>query len=251
MLLKLVILTLGTLAAAEDLNFTFNGFQSANLYLDDIAGVTPNGLLRLTNETKQNQGHGFYPNSITFKNSSNDTVFSFSTTFVFATRSEYADLSGHGIAFVVAPTQGLPSALPNQYLGLFNKSNTGNDTNHVFAVELDTIPGKEFNDINDNHVGIDINGLHSKKAAPAAYYDPNNGRFQNLTLISGQPMKVWVEYDGANKQIDVTLAPINVDKPHTPLLSLNLDLSPILNETMHVGFSSSTRSVLTSHYVLG
>ncbi|XP_050114566.1 L-type lectin-domain containing receptor kinase IV.1-like [Malus sylvestris] len=251
MLLKLVILTLVTLAAAEDLNFTFNGFQSANLYLDGIAGVTPNGLLRLTNETKQNQGHGFYPNSITFKNSSNGTVFSFSTTFVFAIRSEYADLSGHGIAFVVAPTQGLPGTLPSQYLGLFNESNTGNDTNHVFAVELDTIQGKEFNDINDNHVGIDINGLHSEKAASAAYYDSNNGRFRNLTLISGQPMKVWVEYDGAKKQIDVTLAPINVDKPYTPLLSLNLDLSLILNETMHVGFSSSTGSVLTSHYVLG
>ncbi|CAN6715101.1 unnamed protein product [Malus baccata var. baccata] len=233
MLLKLVILTLVTLAAAEDLNFTFNGFQSANLYLDGIAEVTPNGLWRLTNETKQNQGHGFYPNSITFKNSSNGTVFSFSTTFVFAIRSEYADLSGHGIAFVVAPTQGLPGALPSQYLGLFNESNTGNDTNHVFAVELDTIQGKEFNDINDNHVGIDINGLHSKKAASAAYYDSHSGRFRNLTLIS------------------VTLAPINVDKPYTPLLSLNLDLSLILNEPMHVGFSSSTGSVLISHYVLG
>ncbi|XP_009334389.2 L-type lectin-domain containing receptor kinase IV.1-like [Pyrus x bretschneideri] len=251
MLFKLVILTLVTIAAAEDLNFTFNGFQSANLRLDGIAGVTPNGLLRLTNETKQNQGHAFYPNSITFKNSSNGTVFSFSTTFVFAIRSEYAGLSGHGITFVVAPTKGLPGALPSQYLGLFNESNTGNDTNHVFAVELDTIQSKEFNDIDDNHVGIDINGLQSKKAAPAAYYDHNNGRFRNLTLISGQPMKVWVEYEGAKKQIDVTLAPINVDKPYTPLLSLNLDLSPILNETMYVGFSSSTGSVLTSHYVLG
>ncbi|XP_050142583.1 L-type lectin-domain containing receptor kinase IV.1-like [Malus sylvestris] len=251
MLFKLVILTLVTLAAAEDLNFIFNGFQSANLHLDGIAGVTPNGLLRLTNDTKQNQGHAFYPNSIIFKDSSNGRVFSFSTTFVFAIRSEYADLSGHGIVFVVAPTQGLPGAFPSQFLGLFNESNNGNATNQVFAVELDTIQSKEFNDINENHVGIDINGLHSEKAAPAAYYDQNNGGLRNLTLISGQPMRVWVEYDGAKKQIDVSLAPINVVKPSTPLLSLNFDLSPILNDTMYVGLSSSTGSVLTSHYVLG
>ncbi|PQQ11141.1 L-type lectin-domain containing receptor kinase IV.1-like [Prunus yedoensis var. nudiflora] len=251
MFFKLVAVLLVSLAAAEDLSFTYNGFQSVNLSLDGLAGVTPNGLLRLTNGTKQNQGHAFYPNPVNFKSSPNGTAFSFSSTFVFAIRSEYADLSGHGIVFVVAPTRGLPGALPSQYLGLFNEGNDGNATNHVFAVELDTIQSKEFNDINDNHVGIDINGLHSATSTTAGYYAQNNGGFQNLTLISGQPMQVWVDYDGTKKQINVTMAPINVDKPQFSLLSLNRDLSPILNETMYVGFSSSTGSVRTSHYVLG
>ncbi|PQP95724.1 L-type lectin-domain containing receptor kinase IV.1-like [Prunus yedoensis var. nudiflora] len=251
MFFKLAAVLLVSLAAAEDLSFTYNGFQSVNLSLDGLAGVTPNGLLRLTNDTKQNQGHAFYPNPVNFKSSPNGTAFSFSSTFVFAIRSEYADLSGHGIVFVVAPTRGLPGALPSQYLGLFNEGNDGNATNHVFAVELDTIQSKEFNDINDNHVGIDINGLHSATSTTAGYYAQNNGGFQNLTLISGQPMQVWVDYDGTKKQINVTMAPINVDKPQFSLLSLNRDLSPILNETMYVGFSSSTGSVRTSHYVLG
>ncbi|ONI03480.1 hypothetical protein PRUPE_6G259500 [Prunus persica] len=114
---KLVIFILVSLAAAEDLSFIYNGFRSDNLSLDGIAGVTPNE---------------------TFKNSSNGTVFSFSTTFVFAIRSEYADLSAHGMAFVVAPTRGLPGALPRQYLGLFNETNNGNATNHVFALEINT-----------------------------------------------------------------------------------------------------------------
>ncbi|KAL3536429.1 hypothetical protein ACH5RR_004890 [Cinchona calisaya] len=249
--LLLVLSILVGFAFSQDLSITYNGFLSTNLTLDGITEITPNGLLKLTNATRQEKGHAFFPNPVTFKNSANSSAFSFSTTFVFAILSEYPTLSGHGIAFVIAPTRGLPGALPSQYLGLFNETNTGNATNHVLAIELDTILSSEFNDINDNHVGIDINGLTSKLAEPAGYYSDKNGLFQNLTLISGKPMKVWVDYDGLNKHISVTLAPINMDKPNKPLLSLPYDLSPILNETMYIGFSSSTGSVLTSHYVLG
>ncbi|XP_030924332.1 L-type lectin-domain containing receptor kinase IV.1-like isoform X1 [Quercus lobata] len=249
---KLVILLplLISVVASLDTNFICNGFRSVNLSLDGIATITSNGLLELTNDTRQQKGHAFYPTPISFKNSLNDIAFSFSTTFVFAIVSEYPTLSGHGIAFVIAPTRGLPGSLPSQYLGLFNETNNGNSTNHVVAIELDTIQSHEFNDINDNHVGVDINSLDSANSTSAGYY-ANSGGFMNLTLISGHPMQVWVEYDGVKKQISVTLAPINVDKPKIPLLSLSRDLSPIINKTMYVGFSSSTGSVLTSHYVLG
>ncbi|XP_022746697.1 L-type lectin-domain containing receptor kinase IV.1-like [Durio zibethinus] len=239
------------LAAADDVGFIYNAFRSANVSLDGIAEFTSNGLLKLTNETSRQKGHAFYPHLISFKNSTNGSVSSFSTTFVFAIVSEYTNLGGHGIAFVIAPTRGLPGALPSQYLGLFNGTNNGNDTNHVVVVELDTIQNNEFFDINDNHVGIDINGLVSDKSFPAGYYEDVTHQFKNLTLISGQRMQVWVEYHGLEKRMDVTLAPFNVPKPNTPLLSLSRDLSSIINNEMYVGFSSSTGSIHPSHYVLG
>ncbi|KAF3449105.1 hypothetical protein FNV43_RR09829 [Rhamnella rubrinervis] len=252
-----LLITLSTLflvtviAADEDLIVTYNGFRTANLSLDGIAEFTPNGLLRLTNDTEQQKGHAFYPNPVTFKNSMiNSTAFSFSTNFVFAIRSEFPTHSCHGISFVITLTRGLPESLPS-YLGLFNETNNGNDTNHVIAVELDTIYSSEFDDINDNHVGIDINGLKSANSSVAGYYEDKNGEFTHLTLTSGRSMKVWIEYDGNEKQMKVTLAPSNIGKPHTPLLSLTRDLSSIVNNTMYVGFSSSTGSVPTSHYILG
>ncbi|KAL5740563.1 hypothetical protein ACOSQ2_029743 [Xanthoceras sorbifolium] len=247
----LVSLLIGTsFGASENTSFIYNGFRSAaNLSLDGLAEVTSNGLLHLTNYTTQETGHAFYPNPITFKNSTNGAAFSFSTAFVFGILSEYPTLAGHGIAFVVAPTRGLPGALPSQHLGLFNGTNDGNSSNHVFAVELDTIQNTEVSDINNNHLGIDINGLSSENATSAGYFD--GGKFKNLTLISGQPMQVWVEYNGVEKQIHVTIAPLHVDKPSTPLLSLSRDLSSNVNNIMYVGFSSATGSVLTSHYVLG
>jgi len=257
MFLKLVFMLfyLVTLLASEDNSFIYkyNGFQSSNLYLDGIAELTSTGLLRLTNDTKQEKGQAFYPNPIVFKNTSGGSVSSFSTTFVFAIKSSYPTISGHGIVFVISPTKGIPNSLPSQYLGLFDKSNIGNGGNHVFGVELDTLLSSEFDDINDNHVGIDINDLKSANSTPAGYYD-DYGQFRNLSLSSGYPMQVWIEYDGVKKKIDVTLAPIsvgfNVVKPTRPLLSITKDLSPILHSSMYVGFSSSTGSILSSHYVL-
>ncbi|KAK4359284.1 hypothetical protein RND71_021513 [Anisodus tanguticus] len=64
-------------------------------------------------------------------------------------------------------------------------------------------------------------------------------------------MQVWVDYDGSIKQINVTIALLHVGKPVRPHLSLKYDLSPILDETMYVDFSSSTSSVPTHHYILG
>ncbi|MCE0482004.1 hypothetical protein HAX54_040305 [Datura stramonium] len=199
-------------ASCEVNGFTYNGFQSGNLSLDGIAELTPNGLLLLTNSKTQDMGHAFYPNPIHFKNSPNATAFSFSTTFVFAIRSEYGNLSGHGLVFVIAPHRGLQGALANHYLGLFNSINNGNRSNRVVGVELDTIYSEEFGDINDNHVGIDVNELKSVAVQPTGYFD-DTGSFHNLTLVSGQPMQVWVDYDGRTKQINVTIAPLLVGKP--------------------------------------
>ncbi|KAG2244353.1 hypothetical protein Bca52824_093800 [Brassica carinata] len=214
-------------------NFTYNGFHPPlNLIsLQGIASVTSSGLLTLTNSTSHQTGHAFYTQPIRFKDTPNDAVSSFSTSFVFAIHSQIPTLGGDGIAFVVAPTSTLPSARSGQYLGLFNLMNNGNETNNIFAVELDTIQNNEFDDTNDNHVGIDINSLKSVKSSPAGYWD-EKGRFKELTLISGKPMQVWVDYNGRTHQINVTIAPFNHDKPIKPLVSTVRDLSHVFLQDM-------------------
>ncbi|KAG9142589.1 hypothetical protein Leryth_011673 [Lithospermum erythrorhizon] len=250
-LLVLILFSSDLTSQGNNNGLIFNGFQKANMSLDGIAKITSTGLLMLTNGTKQEQGHAFYSNPIKFKNTQDEASSSFSTSFVFSIISEYQPLSAHGMAFVIAPTRGLPGALPASYLGLFNESNEGNVTNHVVAVELDTIQNLGFHDIDDNHVGIDINGLTSSLSSPAGYYDDKDGGFRNLSLVSGTSKRVWVEYDGMVKQMNVTIAPLKFDKPTKPLLSLSIDISPHINQMMYVGFSSSTGSVFTHHYVLG
>ncbi|KAG6536739.1 L-type lectin-domain containing receptor kinase SIT2-like [Zingiber officinale] len=249
-LFLLLFLLLQTIATSFD-GFLFNGFRGVNLTLEGFATITTTGLLMLNNMTKEITGHAFHPSKFNFRNPSDGSVFSFSTTFAFGIISVDPNLSGHGIAFVISPTEDFSRAIGSQYLGLSNLSSNGNSSNHLFAVELDTILNPEFRDINENHVGVDINGLRSSNSSPAGYYPDNGQPFHNLTLWSGQVMQVWVDYDGRERRVDVTLAPASIAKPKKPLLSTKIDLAGVLMDSMFVGFASSSGSYLTSHYILG
>ncbi|VAH28447.1 unnamed protein product [Triticum turgidum subsp. durum] len=242
-------------SSADEGQFAFQGFAAANLTLDGLAAVMPNGLLALTNFTLQTKGHAFNPTPLRFldvNGATNSTAVarSFSTSFVFAIVSNYDGLSDQGLAFVVAPTTNLSTAIAGQYLGLLNATN-GAASDHMLAVELDTIMNPEFRDINSNHVGINVNSLISRKAKPAGYYGDDGATFRDLMLNSREPMQVWVDYDGQARQLNVTLAPAQEPRPRYPLLSEAIDLSTVLTDTMYVGFSSSSGVVSTHHYVLG
>ncbi|KAA8517252.1 hypothetical protein F0562_017496 [Nyssa sinensis] len=238
---------------SSQVNFTFNEL----LELDGVAELSSDGVFMLTNSSSSlMMSHAFYKFPIQFKNHSNGSVHSFSTTFIFAMKPENQGqrLGGDGIALFISPSKDLSGAQPAEYLGLFNSTNNGNSLNHLVAIELDTIQDFEFNDINDNHVGVDIYGLESIISAPAGYYKDENGglTLKNFDLKSGDPMQVWVEYDGMEKQLNVTLSPVNILKPQIPLLSLAQDLSPFFLEFMYVGFSSSRGRLFESaEYILG
>nr|POE95837.1 l-type lectin-domain containing receptor kinase iv.2 [Quercus suber] len=163
---------------------------------------------------------------------------------------QFPNIGGHGITFTISPSKDFPNASAHPFLGLFNFSNDGLATNHILAIELDTLKNDNFGDIDDNHVGIDVNGLQSVEAATAMYFSNKEGRNISLELTSGNPMHLWIDYDEAEKLLNVTLAPTNIPKPNQPLLSKRIDLSQYLLEYMYVGFSaSSTKSA--SYYILG
>lgn len=252
--LKLLFIGLSApqfIAGDENQQFVYSGFANTNLTLDGTASVTPSGLLELTNGTVMSMGHAFHPAPLRLRDSPNGTIQSFSASFVFGIISIY-DLSSHGLTMLVAPSKDLSKAMPVQYLGLFNGSNNGNTTNHIFAVELDTWQNSEFGDINYNHVGVDINGLSSKQSHTAGFFHDQNGTFENLTLSSQEAMLVWVDYDREKTQVDVTMAPLDMaTKPQRPTVSARYNLSAVLKDVAYIGFSSSTGTIKTRHYVLG
>ncbi|XP_057448236.1 L-type lectin-domain containing receptor kinase S.4-like [Lotus japonicus] len=254
--LSVLLLLLVPVSSQVD-QLLFPGFKDvvvgarSNLTLSGVAEIQKNGILRLTNDTSRLMGHAFYPSPFQLKNTTTGKVFSFSSCFALVVVPEYPKLGGHGLAFAIAPSLDL-NALPSQYLGLFNPTDVGNFSNHLFAVEFDTVQDFVFGDINDNHVGIDINGLQSNASATAGYYadDAANLTKQDLNIKGGVPILAWVDYDSAQNLVSVTLSPSST-KPRKPLLSFHVDLSPILHDTMYVGFSASTGLLASSHYILG
>ncbi|KAJ4835285.1 hypothetical protein Tsubulata_002805 [Turnera subulata] len=225
----------------------YSGFKDVgtNITLSGVAEIEKNGIIRLTNDTSRLLGHAFYSSPFRFKNSSAGKAFSFSTSFALAIVPQYPTLGGHGFAFTISATKDL-NALPSQYLGLLNPAN---HTTNLLAVEFDTVQDFEFGDINDNHVGIDMNSMKSNASAAAAYYADDSSK-RNLTLKGGHPIQVWVEYDSAQSLLNVTMSPTS-KKPRLPILSYPVDLSPLFKEYMYVGFSASTGLIASSHYVLG
>lgn len=246
------LIFLSIIPVSSQLNeFLYSGFKDAatNITLSGASEIQKNGILRLTNETSRLLGHAFYPSPFKFKNSSNGTALSFSTCFVFIIVPEYPKLGGHGLAFTIATTKDL-KALPSQYLGLLNSS-VVNLTNHLFAVEFDTVQDFEFGDINDNHIGIDLGSLKSNASASAAYYtgDSDSSK-QDLNLKGGKPIQVWIDYDSVQNVVNVTISPTS-KKPKIPILSSHVDLSSLFEEYMYVGLSASTGLLASSHYMLG
>ncbi|KAI4982604.1 hypothetical protein ZWY2020_023096 [Hordeum vulgare] len=246
LLLPLFGLAVATFAAGDD-RFIFSGFTQSSLALDGSVVVTQGGLLDMSNGTNNVKSHALYPAPLHFRNSSDGKVQSFSAAIVFCIVGAYPGVSANGMAFFIAPSKNFSDALLTQYFGILKPNNNDN----LFVIEIDTFQNPDIQDINDNHIGIDINSALSLQSHAAGFYEDSNGAFKNLTLNAQIELQLWVDYEEEGTRINVTLAPLHVGKPSRPLLSATYDLSTVLTDTAYIGFSSTAEIMNTRHYVLG
>ncbi|KAL8504889.1 hypothetical protein ACS0TY_016181 [Phlomoides rotata] len=249
LLIQILILCNLFLISQSINNFTFHGFNDANLTLEGATIIKPSRALRLTDTSHNVIGHAFFPTPFSML-----TAASFSTNFVFQMNPSRSNRGGYGLAFTLSPEPRFPGAEADHFLGVLNKSNDGSSSNHVFMVEFDTVNGhNEGSDKDGNHIGININRMRSNFSESAAYYDDGTpGGKEEFQLGKDGPIQVWIEYDSLNKTVNVTVAPTGIPKPKKALMSDTLDLSSVLVENMYVGFSSATgETKSSSHYILG
>uniref|UniRef100_A0A7N2MD74 Protein kinase domain-containing protein n=1 Tax=Quercus lobata TaxID=97700 RepID=A0A7N2MD74_QUELO len=197
-------------SVGSEIDFVHNGFLQANLSSDGASYVRSNGLLVITNDSTKVLGHAIYPSPLQFKQTKNNnksTVLTFSTNFVFSIVPKHPDLGGHGLAFVLMSTKELNDCLPTQFLGLPYNNTTNQFSTPTLVVEFDTVQSSDFQDINDNHVGIDISNLVSNIFKPAAYYNTTSKNDKNtIFLRSGYPIQVWIDYNSQEMLINVSIS---------------------------------------------
>nr|XP_043612395.1 L-type lectin-domain containing receptor kinase S.6 [Erigeron canadensis] len=207
---------------------------SSNLTLIGSTHFDKNNTIILTQEQPTTQtcktspsiGRILHSNPIRFVNSSSNDTVSFSTRFTFSITPQSPHcLPGDGIAFLITSD---PNSLPHSYgyLGLPDSSVFG----PFFAIEFDTLYNPGFGDINDNHVGVDINSVISVASVDLMT--------KGIDLKSGKQVTVWVEYRNPEKIIRVWVA-YSDTKPGKSILSVPIDVSILFNEFMYVGFSGS------------
>ncbi|XP_057847286.1 L-type lectin-domain containing receptor kinase IV.3 [Cryptomeria japonica] len=231
--------------------FTYGEFNESSIILLKDASIHSERVLTLTNQTLRSKARALYPTPITIKDSDNSMV-SFSTSFVMSIVIPSKGLSGHGIAFIMAPNKSIVGAEDSQYLVLATPKTNGLQSNHLFAVEFDTNYNPELGDINDNHVGVNLNGVTSFVSQPAGCWIDED-HFQNLSLKSGRNIQAWIDYDHVEDRLNVSVAEVGLNKPVKPLISVtDFNLSKVLMEEVYVGFSSSTGFyAVENHYILG
>ncbi|KAF3502254.1 hypothetical protein F2Q69_00044273 [Brassica cretica] len=236
------------LSTQQGIEFLYDNFhKQENLYLDGSATVLPSGLLQLTNAGDHQMAHVFYKKPIKLSPSK---PLSFSTHFVCALVPQPGHEGGHGMAFVISPSTDFSHAESTRYLGIFNVSKNGYPSSDVLAVELDTIWNPDFEDIDKNHVGIDVHSPLSVGIASASYYSDIKRKNESMNLLSGKPIQVWVEYEGT--LLNVSMAPLEVEKPSRPLLSQFINLTEVFpnSSSLFVGFSAATGTATSYQYVL-
>ena len=64
-------------------------------------------------------------------------------------------------------------------------------------------------------------------------------------------MQVWIDFNGEQMQLKVTVSPLQMPMPSWPLLTCTIDLASLMLDSMHVGFCSSDCPFHTRHYFLG
>ncbi|KAK9923526.1 hypothetical protein M0R45_031938 [Rubus argutus] len=248
LLILLLIPTLLSLRLISAVDFVFNGFNtSSNLLLFGNATISSQ-ILTLTNNTHFSIGRALYASKISTKRPNSSYVYPFSTSFIFSIAPYKNTLPGHGIVFIFSKSKGIDGTSSAQNLGLFNFTNEGKQSNHVFGVEFDVYMNEEFVDISDNHVGIDVNSLHSVHAHEAGYWRENGKGFKKLKLNSGENYQAWIDYK--DSVINVTMVKAGMKRPNTPLLNYVCNLSGVFEDEMFVGFTSSTGQLVEAHMIL-
>jgi hypothetical protein len=142
---------------------------------------------------------------------------------------------GEGFAFVIASSlDGPPPGSHGGFLGLTNTTSKSTSSSFV-AVEFDT--AKQPYDLDDNHVGLNIGSVRSDKVVQLSSVPPGN-----LTIAPSIPMNnsVWIDYNSVGQHIWVYMVPQGQEKPGSPLLDTQLNLSSHLPQRAYIGFSGST-----------
>ncbi|CAL9037311.1 unnamed protein product, partial [Musa banksii] len=196
--------------------------------------------IQLTNDTIiYNVGRAVYREPLLLWDARTKAMSDFTTHFSFIIRnSSNTSSSGDGLAFFMAP---YPSPLlldsSGGPLGIFKRGSL-NSTVPTVAVEFDTYQNEW--DVDDHHVGIDVNSIVSQKVAS-----------WNGSLKTGMLANAWVSYDAITRNLSVFLT--YADNPvfaGDSVLHTVIDLRDHLPANVTVGFSAATGQVTETHAVL-
>ncbi|PRQ20657.1 putative protein kinase RLK-Pelle-L-LEC family [Rosa chinensis] len=202
-------------------------FGDASITHNAISLAQPLSTCPSTNTSEVRVGEAFYSNPVRFLDPKTKDFASFLSRFTFSITQLCS--SGDGMAFVItSDMEGFSSS--KGFMGLPQDS--------FFAVEFDTSFDPVVDDINGSHVGIDLNTVESVASV-------NSG----IDLVGGKEITAWVEYRDDLKLVRVWVGYSSENKPPSPVIVAQIDLSKQFKELVYVGFCAANRKGSSAYIV--
>ncbi|CAM6082972.1 unnamed protein product [Calypogeia fissa] len=243
-----------TFTRAQDVGFLLdpigcNNGAEERIMCDHNAHDDGQGHITMTADSRQDPslqgstGYVFFKDRVRMKDPVTGQGASFSTNFTFQITRAWFNTSGDGISFVMysnASYRGVSGGT----LGVYYRSPTdvtyrpGIEGTKTFCVEFDTYlnPGL---DPSDNHIGVDLETIHSKVTAEAGSV--------GINLTDGFPKTAWIDYDSSSSNLEVRIANFTSSRPRNALISYLLNISNVVDEFMSVGIAASTGGQVEYH----
>lgn len=114
-------------------------------------------------------------------------------------------------------------------MGLPEQAPSSQDS--FLAVEFDTNFDPFLEDLNDNHIGVDLNSVKSLSSVDVVP--------RGVDLKSGREMTAWIQYINQERMIRIWVGHNSQIRPPDPILESQIDLSTQFKEFMHVGFTAA------------
>ncbi|XP_006852326.2 L-type lectin-domain containing receptor kinase S.1 [Amborella trichopoda] len=204
---------------AMAIEFVFNGFNDGEIPLIEAAKLDGRTILLTGADSNRSVGRAYFPTPLTIKVQNSTSMSSFSTSFIFSILSRTPEtIRSHGLAFFLSPP--VEGPVP--------------DLDSLINVEFGTNFYQEFG---RNHVYVQPPSPLSIVNTPAGYWSSTTS-FESLDIRSGQNIQAWIDFDGPNLTINVTIVPAGTARPVRPLLSYRNDkLQESLAAEVFAGFS--------------
>ncbi|XP_077246964.1 putative L-type lectin-domain containing receptor kinase S.5 [Tasmannia lanceolata] len=218
------------------LQFNYNNFSEGDLPDFKRPGDSNiyRGALQITTDTsnptiltENSKGRILYKNMFKLWRDNGSVVASFNTSFVLNI-VPIDGTGGEGLAFILTKDAELPNNSDGQWLGITNE--TTNGSSKIVAIEFDT--RKSYaEDVDDNHMGVDINGMISLTQVSLSSY--------GVKLSNVSDVLVNIQYDGKSRNMSIDVSMVN-NSASKASIRLPINLSEYLPEDVYVGFSGST-----------
>ncbi|CAH8259838.1 unnamed protein product [Arabidopsis lyrata] len=232
----------GTMSAAENSSFSFNGFaispsfgKSVALFGDSKL-VNDSSLIQLTDSVTRSVGRVVYKKPINLFQGKQRNSRSFSTHFSFSSMS--SEISDGALAFVMVPT--------SLDLSLF-----GNKDNSSSALGFLSQYAK-----NETAVAVEFSISKTGNRARILIGRPESAEIRNLSFVgdlmmnNGGTLSCMIDYEASSKRMMVRFRNSGSIKLFDPFFSFSVDLAKLWKDgEVTVGLSSANGNTSKPHFL--